>query len=231
MSESPSQLLLDMRLNEHFSFDEFVIGSNSQLLEHLRQLPPQRDQFELIYIWGAATVGKSHLAQACCQVDGRQGIYLPCDMLLSADVALLQGLETMDLICLDNVQLCMGNAAWEEALFHLYNRCQQQNTVWVVTSDVPPAELSTLLPDLKSRLSHGLTYHLNPLNDEEKLEALQAKAKLRGIALTEEVGRFILSRGPREMGKLMAMFDQLDQASLIQKRKLTIPFVKETFNW
>lgn len=231
MSDSPSQLLLDMRLNEHFSFDEFVVGGNSQLLQHLRHLPPQSDHFELIYIWGATTVGKSHLAQACCQVIGRQGIYLPCDLLLNADVSLLQGLENMDLICLDNVQLCMGHSAWEEALFHLYNRCQQQNTLLVVTSDVPPAELKTVLPDLKSRLSHGLIYQLHSLNDEEKLEALQAKAKLRGITLGDEVGRFILSRGPREMGKLMAILDQLDQATLIQKRKLTIPFVKETFNW
>jgi DnaA family protein len=37
----------------------------------------------------------------------------------------------------------------------------------------------------------------------------------------------MLRRLPRDLGSLFAAIETLDQASLIAKRKITIPFVKE----
>ena len=64
-------------------------------------------------------------------------------------------------------------------------------------------------------------------SDEEKLQALQLRAKLRGFELPEDVGRFLLKRLDREMRTLFMTLDQLDRASITAQRKLTIPFVKE----
>ena len=73
----------------------------------------------------------------------------------------------------------------------------------------------------------GQIYKLQPLSDEDKLQALQLRARLRGFELPEDVGRFLLKRLDREMRTLFMTLDQLDRASITAQRKLTIPFVKE----
>ncbi|MOA27048.1 DnaA regulatory inactivator Hda [compost metagenome] len=57
------------------------------------------------------------------------------------------------------------------------------------------------------------------------------RASRRGLHLTDEVGRFILTRGSRSMNSLFDLLEQLDHASLQAQRKLTIPFLKETLGW
>ncbi len=93
--------------------------------------------------------------------------------------------------------------------------------------DVPPAQLRVKLMDLKSRLGWGVVYHLHGLSDEQKLEALRLRAQGRGLELDGSVGRFLLRRCPRDMGQLFLMLEELDQASLAEQRRLTIPFVKD----
>ncbi len=76
-----------------------------------------------------------------------------------------------------------------------------------------------------------MTFHLHPLDDQERLAALKLRARVRGMELPDDVGRYILHRGSRELGELCRALETLDQASLSAKRKLTIPFVKGALNW
>lgn len=43
---------------------------------------------------------------------------------------------------------------------------------------------------------------------------------------SEEVGQFILQRCNRDLPSLLQILTQLDTASLVEQRRLTIPFVK-----
>ena len=82
------------------------------------------------------------------------------------------------------------------------------------------------LPDLQSRLSWGPVLQLKELDDADKMAALQLRAKGRGFDLPDEVAQFLMRRSPRDMSSLFALLDRLDEASLVQQRKLTIPFVR-----
>jgi len=96
---------------------------------------------------------------------------------------------------------------------------------------MPAQQLPILLPDLLSRLQSGLLYQLVELDDEDKLLALQLRAKKRGLDLPDSVGEFILLRAERNLSTLMRILDELDHRSLQQQRKLTVPLVKETLGW
>ena len=61
-------------------------------------------------------------------------------------------------------------------------------------------------------------------------DPLQLRAELRGFKLPVDVGRFLLNRLSRDMRTLLTTLDELDNASLDAKRKLTIPFVKEALH-
>ena len=222
------QLPLGLQLKASARFSNFVAGANRELLEQL-QLAAKGAGEPFFACWGNTGSGKTHLLQASCHEAAERGrtvAYLSLNDLPALRPELLEGWERYDLVCLDDVDVLAGDPAWEEALFHLYNRIRERDSCLVVSSVVPPARLNISLPDLVSRLSWGLVYQLQPLNDEQRMQALQLRAQQRGCEMPDETGRYLLRRLPRDMPTLFDMLDELDEASLVAQRKLTVPFVK-----
>lgn len=77
----------------------------------------------------------------------------------------------------------------------------------------------------------ALIFQLHGLSDEDKLHVLRLRVSRRGLYLTDEVGRFIFSRGSRNMNSLLDLLEQLDRASLQAQHELIIPFFKEILGW
>lgn len=218
------QLTLGIRLRDDATFDNYFSGENKQIVHNLKT-----QQEPYVFLFGANGTGKSHLLQAACHEAGKKGVpvvYLP----LSEEglkPAMFDGLENMSLIALDDIQEILGNDDWEHALFNLYNRVREREGSMLVSSTEPLASLNIKLADLKSRLSWGPIFQLSVLSDKEKQLALQQRARNRGLDLADDVVMYFLKRSPRDMNSLFALFEKLDQASMIEKRKLTIPFIKD----
>ena len=53
----------------------------------------------------------------------------------------MQGIETLDLVCLDDVDRVLGRADWELALFNLYNRARQCGCALLVAGNAAPRPL------------------------------------------------------------------------------------------
>ena len=119
-----------------------------------------------------------------------------------------------------------GNKNWERALFDLFNRVRDSGSTLLVAAEKRPAQSGFDLADLASRLGWGVTYTLKPLDEGDVLQALTCRATARGLELPEETAQFLLRRFPRDLPSLFALFDALDAASLVEQRRLTIPFVK-----
>lgn len=223
---------MPVHLPDDETFASFYAGDNTQLLAELRNFALDQGE-RLFYIWGASGSGRSHLMHACCaEMDGSDAAtaYLPLNMHSMMTPEYLDGLESMALVCMDNIDAVAGDKAWETAIFDFYNRRKElaDATRLIVTSNAPANQLSWCLPDLASRLSWGLTYKLAELDDSQKLSALQLRAELRGLRMPLDVARFLIKRISRDMPTLLTTLDRLDKASITEQRKLTVPFVKET---
>jgi DnaA family protein len=153
-------------------------------------------------------------------------VYLPLSDFSARSPEMLMGLEQIDVVCLDDIDQLAGHPQREEAFFDCYNRVRDAGGKLIVTAAAAPKALGVALPDLVSRLSWGLTFHLHPLIDDEKIAALMLRAMRRGFELPKEVANFVLSRSARDNKALFHLLDQLDYASLAAQRRLTIPFVK-----
>jgi len=222
------QLVLGLQLRDSARFSNFVAGNNQELLGQLQRLATVTG-FGQLLCWGPPGTGKTHLLQAVChQVTEHNctAAYLSLDDSAGLPPELLEGWENHALVCLDNIQAIAGQADWEEAVFHLYNRLRDTQHSLIVSASLAPAQLPLSLPDLRSRLGAGLVYQLQPLTDEQSLEALQLRARLRGLELPNDTGRYLLKRVPRDLPALMELLEQLDAASLAAQRRLTIPFAK-----
>ncbi|SDN90299.1 DnaA regulatory inactivator Hda [Vreelandella arcis] len=234
MSHVPAQLPLGIGLRDDATFDNYYPGeANAALLDRLQQQwAPAGDDF--IYLWGPPGSGRSHLLQAACHAASdrdKRALYLPLAELGHFPPLMLEDIERLDVVSIDDLEQVVGRKRWEEALFHAFNRLRDAGKHLVIAANAPPRQLGVVLPDLASRLTWGTTFHLHPLNDDERLAALKLRANARGMQLPDDVGRYILHRGPRELGALCQALETLDQASLSAQRKLTIPFVKTALNW
>ena len=222
------QLPLAIQLNDEATLADFCWGENALLHQQI-ELSLSGLGERLMYLWGPSGCGKSHLLQACCQaVAGhRSAIYLPLKLLKEWGPQILEGLEEQDWISIDDLDVVAGDAAWEEALFHLYNRVRDNGaTTLIISGQLPPVNTPIRLPDLRSRLSWGLVIQVNELDDGDKINTLANHAKNRGLELPLSVGQFLINRCGRNMHDLDSLLNRLDEASLIAQRKLTIPFVK-----
>lgn len=231
--KEPQQLSLGVSLSDDATFSNFyapVSTSNAQVVDAVRQQVDSANE-PFLYLWGATGCGLTHLLQAAChqaEFIGKRFQYFPLrDLMGYAPNELLVGLEELDLVCLDGLDCVAGRSEWELALFNLYNRLRDSGKLLLVAAVPGPRELPVTLPDLASRLQWGATFHVRSLDDAEKQQALQLRARARGLELSDEVASFIIQRLPRDMSELFLQLHRLDHASLAEQRKLTIPFVKK----
>ncbi|MES9881179.1 MAG: DnaA regulatory inactivator Hda [Sedimenticola sp.] len=222
------QLALGITLREHTSLETYIASGNHQAVNDLSASVLGVGE-PFIYLWGGSGIGKSHLLQAACHLadkEQRTSAYIPLQQMSEFHPDILNGLDNLQLICLDDIQRVGGNASWELAIFHLFNRVRDRGASLLVSASQSPSTLPLGLPDLLSRMNWGLCYQLHPLSDAEKKLALTSGAARRGLEMSEETAAYILRHTPRDMESLRNLLDGLDQASLEAQRRLTIPFVR-----
>ncbi|GAA5112784.1 DnaA inactivator Hda [Orbus sasakiae] len=193
-----------------------------------------KTEFCSFYFWSAVPSGKTHLLYSSCNelsLLNKLICYIPLNQHQSLTPDILLGLEQYDLVCIDDIDQIAGNKVWEEAIFDLFNRLMENNqTKLLITGNASPKQIHFQLPDLVSRLEWSPVYQLKELNDDDKLKALQLRAKLRGFELPTDVGLFLLKRVDRDIKTLSELLDKLDKVTITEQRKLTIPFIKTVFN-
>ncbi|MCK3657765.1 DnaA regulatory inactivator Hda [Pasteurellaceae bacterium Pebbles2] len=227
------QLSLPIHQFDENTLDNFYGDNNLLLLNSLHKNFQQLQQ-PFFYIWGTQGSGKSHLLKAVSNhllSQHRNSIYVPLNKYAYFSTAVLDDLEQQDVICLDDLQAVIGNHQWELAIFDLFNRIKENGrAMLLISADQSPTALPVKLPDLASRLRWGEIYQLQPLDEAQKVQALQQNSRQLGIDLPEETANFLIKRLDRDMHTLFAALAKLDKASLQAQRKLTIPFVKEILN-
>jgi DnaA-homolog protein len=221
------QLALSLALRDDSTFDSFLMDGNEEVVVGLKEFIGNKENF--IYIHGCAGSGKTHILQSLCNlaIDCEiSTVYLPMHECSSPDI-IFDNLEHTNLICIDDLDVIFTKNEWEESIFHLYNKIKQNKQKLIVTAQNSVNLSKINLPDLKSRLAWGISYKLSALNEEQCLAAIKLRAKFRGIELGCAEGNYLIRRCTRNMQELFSTLEKLDRASLREKRKITIPFIKK----
>lgn len=192
------QLVLALSATPAPSLDNFVVGRNGTALAALRALINQTQMERVVYLYGERGCGKTHLLRAT-------GDALPA---LTAD----------DVQRLD--------ASQQIALFNAFNDARTQGLPILIAGDTAPLELK-VREDLRTRIGSGLVFQLHALSDVEKREALRAHAQQRGLRLGDDVLNYVLTHLRRDMPTQMLVLDAIDQYSLVAKRPVTLPLVRQ----
>jgi DnaA family protein len=224
------QLALGVRLRADAVFESFAPGKNSEVLTALRS--PNATP---LWLWGAHGSGKTHLLQAVCAAAGvgtgagagDSAAYFPLDRAFALPPDALTGFERSHVLCIDDVDAIVGDQAWEQALFTLFNEATELRTRLIFAAAVAPRQASWVLEDWRSRAASCVVYQLRELDDEGRIEALRLRAAQRGLQLPYETSEYLLKRMPRDLPSLFQILDALDEASMVEQRRLTIPFIRD----
>ena len=212
-----SQLALDLLQPLQPSLANFVPGRNAEALDVLQRLA-RTPRFEhaparIVYLWGDAGCGRSHLL-AAMQTAAAGYPWSPGSAPEQPGLALVDDVDGLD-------------EAAQIALFNRLNAVQAQaDAACLVAGPTPPARLA-LREDLRTRLAWGLVYQLHPLSDDEKAAALRAHAAATGLAAPDEVLGYLLRHLPRDMRTLVAALEALDAYALARQRPLTTGLLRD----
>lgn len=209
------QLLLNLLPDPTPSLRHFLPGDNSELLKALQQwqATPQTYPGNLFLIWGPSGAGKSFLSR-CLSEQGFNTLPLAQQLLPPAKNG-----WTLD----DAQQL---DAEGQQHLFRHMIRLAQTNERLFVTLDAPPDAQVGLRDDVRTRLGAGHIYRLVPLNEPQQRHLLAERAEQRGWQLTTEVLDTLYQRAPRDLSSLTRLIERLDELSLQQKRRITLPLLR-----
>jgi len=226
---------MPLRLNPQVLYQIANFHFSEQELAEVVSSFCQQKEPRFLYLWGGASSGKTHLSLAIAeqeQASQKKTLYLPlAELVKTASPEMLHSLESLNLVCLDELEAVAGNPEWEEALFHCFNRLQDSGCQLLVASLNNPATLKIQLADLRSRLATGLVYQLESLNDSEKQQVMIVQSRARGLEMPPEVAQYLLRQHSRDLNELMHFLHALDKASLAAQRRLTVPFVRQVLHY
>ena len=174
-----------------------------------------------LVIWGPAGCGKSHLAQVFMAERRAEPLTMGD---LSAEVA-----GTADAV-LDDADRVAGDAALEEALFHLYNRLRDAGGRLLLTAAAPPARWPLALPDLASRLKAVAQVPI-AAPDDALMEALLVKLFAdRQLRVEADVVGYLAARMERSFAAARRLVQALDDRALARRRNITVPLARQVLD-
>lgn len=228
------QLPLKIGLRPEICFASYVAeeeGVAFKLAQFQKSLSAQHSD-ESFYLYGDVGTGKTHLLQAACRFvteKGRASVYLPLadsSLLLIADV--LNGLEQTPLVCLDDVDAVIGDKDWERALTNLIMRAKVLGHQVVMSGQDDVASWSIATTEWVQALMSVMPIALKPLMRKQDIVlALQRHAQKLGFELPIEVGNYLVKQFSNDLQELLSVLKLLEQASFVEKRRMTLPFVKQ----
>lgn len=222
------QIPLQLEPRRPDRFDDFVAGPNATVLESVRTLLDEPGG--ILFLSGPDGSGKSHLLNALCHAARKRGLaafYIALGRLPEEAAASLQGLQVLDLVCVDDIDCVAGNPVWENALFACFNEVRAASGRLLVSSRLPLSGLGFDLPDLASRLAWGVRQNLRLPDDEGKLQILGQRANALRIEVPLDVQKYLLKHGKRDMSSLLQTLEQLKDAAFAEKRKITVPMARK----
>lgn len=226
---SHPQLTLALETAPAVTFDSFhVDGVTTLVRDSLRGFVNGQLKEQQVYLWGESGTGKTHLLSAACQSLSQRGYrvaYIPGDMI--NEPGALDGMEQVELLCFDDLQRL--DHASEVDLFHCINRCREAETRLILAADRQTDQLGLKLADLQTRLSWGLVCHAEFMGEEGLREAFRKEIHARSLEASDEVLSYVLRRFPRRIAALKHVVTTLDEVSMSEQRRITIPFVKSIF--
>jgi chromosomal replication initiator protein len=198
---------IDSNLNRRNTFENFVIGSNSQLAHAaaIAVAHAPAGAYNPLFVYGETGLGKTHLMHAVGhhilqnKPDARIA-YLSSEKFTNEFISSIQEntltrfrkrYRRVDVLLIDDVQFLSGKERIQEEFFHTFNELFEQQKQIFLSSDRPANEIAKLESRLVSRFQWGLVTDIQAPDFETRVAILRKKAEQHNFKVRDEIINFI----------------------------------------
>ena len=198
---------LDNGLNQKYTLDNFVIGSNNDLAVGAARsiIDSPGTRYNPFFLYGGPGLGKTHLVQAIGNELLKKNpnlkiLYTPISHFYSDFVESIRKgkgkefnrkFQKLDCLIIDDFQFIVGKEKSQEEFFNIFNDLYQLNKQIIVTSDRLPSQIKSVDERLASRLTMGGAFDIQLPKFEDNCAILRAKAELEGAEIEPEAIEYI----------------------------------------
>ncbi|WP_432561955.1 chromosomal replication initiator protein DnaA [Kineococcus sp. SYSU DK003] len=198
------------RLNPKYIFDSFVIGSSNRFAHAaavaVAEAPAKA--YNPLFIYGESGLGKTHLLHAIGHYaqnlyPGVQVRYVNSEEFTNDFInsirddkaqAFQRRHRDVDVLLIDDIQFLSNKVQTQEEFFHTFNTLHNASKQVVITSDLPPKQLSGFEDRMRSRFEWGLITDVQPPDLETRIAILRKKAIGERLEVPEDVNEYIASK-------------------------------------
>lgn len=198
------------RLNPKYNFDNFVIGSSNRFSHAaavaVAEAPAKA--YNPLFIYGGSGLGKTHLLHAIGHYalnlyKGVRVRYVSSEEFTNDFINAIANnrgpdfqarYREIDILLIDDIQFLQGKDSTQEAFFHTFNNLHDHNKQVVVTSDLPPKQLTGFEDRMRSRFEWGLITDVQAPDLETRIAILRKKASSERIDIKDDVMEYMASK-------------------------------------
>ncbi len=197
----------DIKLNDRFTFDQFVVGKNNNFAYSAAYGVAENPgiKYNPLFIYGNSGMGKTHLMQAIGHYIQNSSIkkrivYTTSENFTNQLISAIQtksgesfrnSFRNVDILLIDDIQFFKRKESSQEEFFSTFNILYDTNKQIVITSDKPPKDLDGIEKRLVSRFEGGLTVDLSIPEYETRVAIVENKIKRDGTRLSRDIIDFI----------------------------------------
>jgi len=236
--------LLGAALDPRFTFEAFVVGKPNELAfaAARRVAEAPKVQYNPLFLYGGVGLGKTHLMHAIAwhirtQTPERKVVYLSAEQFMHHFITAIRFKNTLafkdqfrsvDVLMIDDVQFINGGKeSTQEEFFHTFNALVDSNRQVIVSADKSPSDLEDMEERLRSRLGWGLVADIHATTYELRLGILQAKADQQGIAIPEDVLKFLAHKITTNVRELEGALNRIVAHSVLIGRDITLEMCQD----
>ena len=197
----------DTRLNPKYTFDNFVIGQSNRFAHAaavaVAEAPAKA--YNPLFIYGNSGLGKTHLLHAigdyaASMYAGIRVRYVSSEEFTNDFInsiannrgsAFQARYRDVDILLIDDIQFLQGRAETQEAFFHTFNTLHDHDKQVVITSDLPPKQLTGFEDRMRSRFEWGLITDVQAPDLETRIAILRKKAQSERLLIPDDVLEYI----------------------------------------
>ena len=197
------------RLNPNYTFDTFVIGQSNRFAHAaafaVSESPAQA--YNPLFIYGDSGLGKTHLLHAIGHYAKHLFPSLRVRYVNSEEFtndfinsirddegsSFKQIYRNVDMLLIDDIQFLAGKEHTQEEFFHTFNALHNHQKQVVITSDLPPKQLTGFAERMRSRFEWGLITDVHPPELETRIAILRKKAQSESLNVPDDVMEYIAS--------------------------------------
>ncbi len=230
------------RLNNKYSFDNFVIGSSNRFSHAaavaVAEAPAKA--YNPLFIYGGSGLGKTHLLHAIGHYSqslykGIRVRYVSSEEFTNDFINAIANnrapefqarYREIDILLIDDIQFLQGKDSTQEAFFHTFNTLHDHNKQVVVTSDLPPKQLTGFEDRMRSRFEWGLITDVQAPDLETRIAILRKKAASERIDISDDVMEYMASKVSSNIRELEGALIRVTAFANLNKATVDMPLVQ-----